>query len=164
MGLRQALDQELQAIVPAVTAWPHTVRVTDAQGRQLRVLLSALDTLSAAISELELFVPQLQSAAFSVLEDWAKRLSQRISYLLEQIGPLEVDQAAQQVLIRSLRPDQLPDGVEYYEVILSRLGAGTFLLKRYKAIKGQSGRTAVDLVLTRQVLGKLVEDLEATIP
>ena len=104
-----------------------------------------------------------QSAAFSALETWARNLSKRITYLLEQIGPLELDPAAGEVLIRSTPPDQLPDGAQYYEIILSQKG-GTFLLNRFRSVKGTPGRSPVDIQVTHEVLHKLVDDLEDTIP
>ncbi len=164
MGLRQDLEQEFNTLLTAGGPLPVTIRLTNAKGVQLRLLVAAMDSLSCAVTELEVFVPQLQSAAFAALQDWAQRLSQRITYLLEQVGPLEFDEQAGQVLIRSLPPDQLPDGTQYYEIVLSQHGAGNFLLKRYKFIKGQPGRQPVDMILTRQVVAKLVDDLEATIP
>ena len=164
MGLRQNLIQEFDTLAQAGGPLPATLRVSDANGVQVRVVVNAIDSLSCAIAEIEVFVPQLQSAAFAVLKDWAEQLSRRITYLLEQIGPLEFDEASGQVLIRSIPPDQLPDGTQFYEVILSQHGAGNFLLKRYQSTKGQPGRDAVDMVLTRQVILKLVDDLEATIP
>ena len=124
---------------------------------------TVVDSLSCAFRELTLEVPGLQTAPFTTLETWARNLSQRITYLLEQIGPLELDPNAGQVLIRSTPPDQLPDGTQYYEIMLSQ-NAGAFVLKRYKAIKGTPGRTQVDLQVTHEVLYKLVDDLEASAP
>jgi hypothetical protein len=164
MSLRLYLEQELDLLQQGQGPFPATVKVSDAQGRQLAITFSQVDQLGCALSELELFVPQLQPAAFQVFQQWAQRLSSKITYLLEQIGPLEFDEPAGQILIRSQPPDQLPDGTEYYEILLSKAGAGTFVLKRYRAVRGQAGRTPVDLLLTRQVLLKLVDDLINTLP
>ncbi|MCA9078939.1 MAG: hypothetical protein KDA58_00210 [Planctomycetaceae bacterium] len=164
MGLSTNLKQELETLYQARGPVPASLRASDARGLMLRIEVVTIDLLGCAVSELELFVPTLQSAAFDVLKQWADALSQRITYLLEQIGPLEFDEAAGQVLIRSVSPDQLPDGAQYYEILLSQRGSGTFLLKRYKSTKGQSGRTPVEMLLTREVILKLVDDLEATVP
>lgn len=164
MGLRRNLIQEFNTLSHAGGPLPCTLRASGANGMQLRLVVTAIDSLSCAVAEIEVFVPQLQNGAFAVLKEWATRLSQRITYLLEQIGPLEFDEATGQVLIRSTAPDQLPDGTQFYEVILSQHGAGNFLLKRYQWTKGQPGRNAVEMVLTQQVILKLVDDLESTIP
>ena len=164
MGLRQNLEQELETLYKAGGPLPAALVATEASGIRLRLDVTTIDLLGCAVSGLELFVPQLQQAAFDVLKQWAEKLSQRITYLLEQMAPLEFDEEAQQVLIRSKSPDQLADGAQYYEVTLSQQGAGTFLLKRYRSVKGQPGRTAVDMLLTREVILKLVDDLQATIP
>ncbi|MEZ5944651.1 MAG: hypothetical protein R3C18_24960 [Planctomycetaceae bacterium] len=164
MGLSHDFDQELQTLTLAGGPLPANIRVSNQRGVNLTAVVTSADTLGCAISEIEVFVPQLQSSTFDVLKEWAKQLSQRVTYMLEQIGPLEFDEQAGQVLIRSNKPDQLPDGAQYYEIVLSRHGAGNFLLKRYQFTKGQAGRQPVDMLLTRQVITKLIDDLEATIP
>lgn len=164
MGLRQSLELEMETLQKAGGPYPARLRASNRAGVQLTALVTALDSLGCAVSEIEVFVPQLQSATFDVLKHWAQRLSRQLTYLLEQLAPLEFDENAGQVLIRSTRPDQLPDGTQYYEIILSQHGAGNFLFRRYMATKGQPGRSPVDMILTRQVILKLVDDLEATIP
>lgn len=164
MALRKALDLEMETLQKAGGPYPARLRASDSTGIQLTALVAAMDSLGCAVTEIEVFVPQLQSAAFDVLKQWAQHLSQQLTYLLEQLAPLEFDESGGQVLIRSTRPDQLPDGTQYYEIILSQHGAGNFLFRRYMATKGQPGRVPVDMILTRQVMLKLVDDLEATIP
>ncbi|QDT53391.1 hypothetical protein Pan44_14080 [Caulifigura coniformis] len=142
---------------------PSSITLHNAAGLTLRIEFTVVDSLSCAFREMTLEVPGLQSAAFATIEAWARNLSQRITYLLEQIGPLEIDPNAGEVLIRSTPPDQLPDGTQYYEIMLSQQ-AGAFVLKRYRSIKGTPGRTQVDLQVTHEVLYKLVDDLEASAP
>lgn len=105
-----------------------------------------------------------RTPAFDALKKWAENLSQRINYLLENIGPLEYDPTAGQVLIRSTPPDQLPDGTQYYEIVLSSQSGGNFSLRRYKSVKGQPGRDAVEITITHEVLLKLADDLVDTVP
>jgi hypothetical protein len=131
---------------------------------RLQIQLTAVDSMSCSLSELQLFVPALQQAAFDVLRNWADDLAKRITYLLEQIGPLEYDPAAGHVLIRSVKPDSLPDGSQYYEILLSSHSGGNFSLRRYRSTKGQPGRAPVDITVTHEVLLKLVDDLVATAP
>lgn len=162
MSLRSQLAQELQNLVGRQGGG--VVSLADPGGLQLQIEFSTVDSMSCCFSQLKLHVPALQQAAFDVLRNWADSLSKRITYLLEQIGPLEYDPDAGQVLIRSVRPDQLPDGSQYYEVVLASQSGGTFSLRRYRSTKGQPGRAAVDMTVTHEVLLKLVDDLVATAP
>ncbi|MEX0585115.1 MAG: hypothetical protein WD176_00630 [Pirellulales bacterium] len=162
MSLRSQLAQELLNLVG--NQGGSAVSLSDPGGLQLHVHFVAVDSMSCSFSELQLHVPALQQAAFDVLRNWADDLSKRITYLLEQIGPLEYDPSAGQVLIRSVRPDTLPDGSQYYEIVLSSQSGGDFSLRRYRSTKGQSGRAPVDITVTHEVLLKLVDDLVATAP
>lgn len=164
MSLRDQIEAQLQQLHAAGAGMPTTAQASDAAGRVLRIELTSVDSLSCAFSELSLFVPSLQQAAFDALKQWAQALSQKITYLLENIGPLEFDPAAGEVLIRSTPPQQLSSGAQFYEIILSSAGSGTFLLRRYRSVAGQPGRTAVDIQVTREVLSRLIDDLLSTIP
>ena len=120
--------------------------------------------MSCSVAQIDLYVPSLQNAAFDALKQWADDLSRRITYLLEQIAPLEYDPSGGQVLIRSDPPDQLADGAQFYEIVLSSQAGGNFRLRRYRSVKGQPGRDPVDLTVTHEVLLKLADDLAATVP
>ncbi len=163
MSFRTDLSLALSSLkgLSSGTATPITVR--NAAGLALQIQFTVVDALSCAFSELTLEVPGLQSAAFATLENWARQLSRKITYLLEQIAPLEIDPTAGEVLIRSTPPDQLPDGTQYYEIMLSQR-AGAFVLKRFRSTRGTPGRSQVDLMVTHEVLFKLADDLEATAP
>jgi hypothetical protein len=162
MGLRQDVEAELLRLMGS--PMPCTLTAREPSGLELRLELNKVDQLGCALAELALFVPALQGAAFDVLKQWSQSLSQKITYLLESLGPLEFDPQAGTVLIRSTPPDQLANGTRYYEIMLSSQGAGTFSLRRYRSTKGQPGRDPVDLLLTQEVILKLVDDLINTIP
>ncbi|WP_437194238.1 hypothetical protein [Planctomicrobium sp. SH527] len=164
MALRHDLEQHLSRLSQSSTTMPTTVQIADSNGIELRLELVRLESMSCAFSELVLFVPQLSNVAFDVLKRWADALSQRVRYLMEKIGMLEVDPTHGQVLIRSLPPHSTPAGQQYYEVLLSQSGNGTFALRRYRSIAGQPGRDLVEITVTHEVLFKLVEDLIETIP
>lgn len=163
MSFRTDLSLALASLKGLSASTPSPIFLHNTSGMTLRIDFTVVDSLSCAFHELTLDVPALQTAAFATLQIWAQNLSKRITYLLEQIAPLEIDPNAGEVLIRSTPPDQLPDGTQYYEIMLSQQ-AGAFVLKRFKSIKGTPGRTQVDLQVTHEVLFKLVDDLEATAP
>ncbi len=159
MSVRPFLVAELARLRGYSSNTPVSVQASDPTGIQVVIDLTQVDSLGCAFRQITLHVPAMSQAAFDVLKRWADALSQRITYLLEQVSPLEYDPQAGQVLIRSTRPDQLPDGTQYYEMVLSSHGTGTFSLKRFSSIKGTPGRTQIDLLVTHEVLYKLCDDL-----
>lgn len=149
-----------QSFVPA-----HTVVVSDA-GVTLAVDVLAVDFVGVACEELRLEVPSLSAATLQTLKKWGAGLCQRITYLLENLGPLEFDAHGNEILIRSTPPDtsSAPGQTKYYEVMLSSQGAGKFSLRRYQADRSTGSRSAVPLRITHEQLAKLVNDLTATVP
>lgn len=143
---------------------PSQVQASDPAGITATIDVTAIDAMSVEFQELSLFVPTLQNSAFDVLKQWSTDLSQRITYLLENIGPLEFDPAAGQVLIRSTPPSQLTSGTQYFEIMLSSSGNGTFTLKRFRSVAGRTGRDQVEMQMTIEVLLRLIDDLVDTIP
>lgn len=164
MFLSQALSQELAQLVGFSSVQPRTVSLPTTDGLDMSFDFTAVDSLSCAFQELRMDVPRLAGTSFAVLKKWAEDLSQRITYLLENLGPLEFDPATQQILIRSKSPDLRTGGAKYYEILLQCQSAGRFYLRRYYSDPVQSGRDQVALQLTHETLLKLVDDLAATVP
>ena len=163
MALRDIVEHELNQLTQSL-AVPTTVRATVPSGMVLTIDVTAIDSMSVELNELTLFVPQLQSAGFDLLKQWSTDLGKRITYLLENIGPLEFDPAAGQVLIRSTPPGQLSNGTQFYEIMLASSGSGTFTLRRFRSTQGRPGRDQVEMQMTREVLLRLIDDLVDTIP
>lgn len=164
MDLILKINDELKQLVGYSSTTPRRIEVVDASGYRLALEIVAVDVLSCAFRELTLFVPNLVGREVGVLKQWAEALSRRVTYLLENIGPVEVDRLGDQVLIRSIPPDRRPQVAKYYEILLSAKGNGTFSLKRFSFEPGQSGRATLDVQLTREVLEKLIQDLVDTVP
>lgn len=143
---------------------PRTVAVGSAADVEVAIDFTGVDSMSCSLREVRLHAAALQSAGIDVLKTWAEALSRRITYLLENIGPLEVDPDAGHVLIRSTPPDQQADRTQFYEIVLQTRLPGQFSLRRFRSEKGKPGRTQVDMHATHEVLVKLVGDLVATIP
>ena len=162
MSLSTLLATELQRLVG--TTVPTTVSTSLPGVADIAIDLTTVESLSCSFSELRLSVPSLQATDIDDLRKWAEALSQRVTYLLENIGPVEIDPTAQQVLIRSTPPRQQPGVARFYEMILKAHSGGTFSLRRYESEKGVPGRTPVNLTTTREVLLQLVDDLIVTIP
>ena len=163
MNLTAQLDHELTRLAGFHSRTPRTAALSTPDGVDLAVDFTAVDSMSCAFRELRLRVPRLAAAGLDPLKTWAQALSQRVTYLLENIGPLELDAATGQVLIRSTAPAQQSGATTFYEILLSSQGSGQFALRRYRSQKG-GGREQVDLQVTHEVLRKLVVDLVETIP
>ncbi len=158
------LEIELQKQIGLTASVPVTVSVAESGVAGLEIDFVAVDSMSCSFVELRLTVPSLLNTAADELKKWGDGLCQRVTYLLENIGPLECDEDAGELLIRSTPPQQVPNGAKFYEIILQSNANGSFTLKRYEFEKGTPGRTAVDIQLTHEVLLKLVDDLLDTIP
>jgi hypothetical protein len=164
MNLTTQLNEELKQLAGFSSSTPRRVEITDPNGLILGVAVVAVDALSCAFESLTLHVPALVGNESGAIQAWADALSERVTYLLENIGPIEIDRQSSQVLIRSTPPDRTSTGTQFYEVLLSAQTNGTFLLRRYRAESGQPGRESVDIHLTHETLHKLVGDLVETIP
>ena len=168
--LIQDVTDELNMLIGLSVTTPQTSTLTatdprdPAETMEVQFDFLVVDQLGSALSELRLNVPSLAQAGPALLSDWASALCQRITYLLEGLGPLEFEPDAGTVLIRSNSPAQNAGKRVFYEVLLHTNSNGSFSLKRYESVKGQYGRTAVNLQFTHEVLTKLVGDLVDTIP
>ena len=143
---------------------PHTLALSADKQIDIRVALTTIDSLSCAVREVQLDVALLRNASFDVLRTWAERLATRITYLLEHVGPLELDPDQGRVLIRSTSPDQQDGAKKYYEAVLHSQANGHFTLRRFRYEKGGAGREQVDMALTHEVVAKLLDDLVDTAP
>lgn len=163
-----SLSLDLAAAISQLTGQSfqpaRTVRIADSAGLAVAVDLVQVESLGVSCEEIRVEAPRMTSVTVDVLRDWGERLCQRVRYLLEALGTIEVDTEESLVLIRSNPPDQgIPGRTRYYEVILASLGGGRFSLRRYEAIRGVPGRTNALLQVTHEQLAKLVNDLVESI-
>jgi hypothetical protein len=165
MSLSLDLSAALNPLVGQTFVPPKTIAVSDGRGVTLSVDLIAVESLGVSCEELRLDIPSLGAATLDTLKKWANDLCRRVTYLLENIGPLEFDAQGNQVLIRSAPPDKSGAGtMKYYEVMLSSHGTGHFSLRRFQNDSTGAGRVPVSMQVTHEQLSKLVNDLVATIP
>ena len=85
-----------------------------------------------------------------------------MTYLLEHVGTLEHDAAAETVLIRSAPPARQAEKTTFYEIVLH--APDTLTLRRYRRVTRDADREQIDLQMTHEVLEKLSTDLVATLP
>jgi hypothetical protein len=162
MSLTQQILSDLARWKGTASASPQTVTWHSGSGIVLEVDFTIIDSLGCAFRELRVSAPALRDEPLTKLKAWADRLSHQVTYLLEHLAPLETDQAAQAVLVRSSPPTRQPAETTYYEVLVQ--APGTLTLRRYARTQGSDTRTAREIQVTHEVLVRLVDDLVQAIP
>lgn len=161
----QQLESELSRLAQSTPAANSVLNLSSgSSGTQLVLDFESVDSMSCALNEIRLSSPHLGGIDFDQLTDWANVLCNQVTYLLEQMGPLELDPTANQVLVRSTPPGKDGDETQYYEVVLQAQADGSLCLKRYLTRSGTAGKEQVAFHLTHQVLKKLVQDIVDTLP
>ena len=164
MSLSKQLNNELVRLIGFSSTNPKTVRLNGPDSVEIAVDLTAVDSMSCSSREIRLSVPALSGADFDTLKKWAEQLCRRVTYLLENIGPLEFDPDAGEVMIRSTPPFRQAGTMKFYEILLQSHSGGNFSLRRYESEVGKPGRDQVDIQTTHEMLQKLINDLVETIP
>jgi hypothetical protein len=162
MLLHEQITRSLAELKGTDAEVPQTVGWLAADGPAVEVDFTVVDSLGCAFRELRVSAPQLQNAPVERLKAWADNLCAKVTYLLEHIGPLEVDAAAQTVLIRSTPPSKMPNLTTFYEVLIK--APGLVSLRRYLRSPGEADREACDIQITHEVLQKLVHDVVCAVP
>src|SRR5262245_43032386 len=156
MTLRSQFDQELNSIGAGGTT---TVDITSGS-RRLTCDLVERNSLAVAFQVLRVATPELASATSASLERIAKSLSERLTYLMEPIRPIEIDADACIAQLRSSPPQRDDDGRSYYELTVRR--GGEIALARYRKESGKP-REQIAAHVTREVLLRLTADFEAVL-
>jgi hypothetical protein len=167
MLLHEQITHSLAGLRGLDSDVPTTMEWLVEGGPAIAVDFSVVDSLGCGFRELRLSADELKNAPFAALQSWADSLCKKVTYLLEHIGPLESDAAAQTVLIRSTPPakqtvSNLTGQVTFYEMLIQ--APGILSLRRYMRAANAADRTACDIQLTHEVLVKLVQDIVAAIP
>ncbi|MEX2113952.1 MAG: hypothetical protein WD845_12250 [Pirellulales bacterium] len=158
MSLAEKLKDALAAM-PAFTSGDRVVAADDGP-HHLECHLLALEPLACALTRLALRSDKLSGMSSDGLKQVAESLSQRLTYLLEPISPIETDAEGCTVQLRSNPPQKDADSTSYYELLVSR--AGELSLCRYTRA-AKSTRTVVPSQLTREVLLRLAGDFAAVV-
>ncbi len=158
MSLADKLKDAL-ANTPAFTSGNQTVVATDGP-HHLECQLLALEPLACALTRLSLRSDKLSALSSDGLKHVAENLSQRLTYLLEPISPIETDAEGCTVQLRSNPPQKEADRTSYYELLVSRSGEMS-LCRWTRAAK--STRQLVPAQITREVLLRLAGDFAAVV-
>ena len=162
MLLIEKVSESLTQLKGLESAEPKSVSWSDNAKFGLEIDFVAVESLSCAFRELRFAAPDLHDASLSVLQAWSRTVCERITYLLEHIGPLEVDSLSMTVLIRSTPPERDGGRVSFYEIVVQP--AGCLILRRFSRTRGEFERQPQDIRVTHEVLRKLVQDLVSSVP
>ena len=150
-----------EQLLTAIDATPPgaTAAVVDGDER-LSLGVSRADGMAVAFTELRLETLRLKGASAERVRAVAEKLTQRVTYLLEALTPVEIDRELAVVQLRSTTPQQDNESSAYYELLV-RTG-GALSLRRYRKPRGAM-REPIDATVTREVLGRLVSDFMAAV-
>jgi hypothetical protein len=151
------LKEQVRTTLDGLTPLAHGRQLVEAKegGQHLAIELAALDRVGCAFDRLQLTSDQLAGAGIDRLKQVADALSQKLTYLLEPISPIEIDAHGCTVQLRSNPPSKDGDATAYYELLVEH--TGSISLRRYSR-QQKSQRTPIAAEVTRQVLLRLVED------
>jgi hypothetical protein len=156
MTLQKQFDHQLANLGSGAAA---TVAIDEAP-RQLFCDITEHNSLAVSFNDLRLTTSELASATADDLTRIGKVLSDRLTYLMEPIAPIELDAEACIVQLRSNPPQRDDDGRSYYELIVAR--GGYIALKRFRKDNGNA-RQPIAATVTREVLRRLVGDFCASL-
>lgn len=162
MSLEHNIAESLAQLKGYSSVSPRTMTWQAQEGVFLSADFTAVDTLGCACRELRAATTELRGESIDVARQWGEALSQRVTYLLEQIGPLEIDTEARALLVRSIPPTKLAGKTSYYEVLIQ--APGELALRRYERVPNGEARRQIDLHLTHEVFQRLVRDVVETVP
>jgi hypothetical protein len=157
MLLHEQIADSLQALKGLASDVPKTVGWAAGGGPTVEIDFTAVDLLGCAFRELRITADELKEAPVERLRAWADNFCGKVTYLLEHIGPIEIDAQAETILIRSTPPARDPGQTAFYEVLVK--APGTLTLRRYIRSADESERQPCDIRIMHEVLVKLVGDL-----
>lgn len=93
------------------------------------------------------------------LREKANEVASKITYLLEKLFPVEIDESNHKALLRSKPPERRDGEIKYYELIIQK---GCHLtLSRY--CYSQRKRRRIPMSIPVEILERLINDLAAII-
>ncbi|HWP45972.1 MAG TPA: hypothetical protein VNM22_02315 [Candidatus Limnocylindrales bacterium] len=147
--------------------FPFTFELEE-DGIQGKLEVVDLDRLSCALHRLEIKKQEesRSNVSFDILtranrlKDQGEQIIQKVTYLLEPLSLIEWDKYTPVVQIRSFPPQVREDFIEFYELLLHGEENQTSLtLVRYRNQKNNRLKETRPMILTREVLERLLGDL-----
>jgi hypothetical protein len=146
---------------PDAGTLPCVVPIEDGAHR-LVLHLTASGPVGLAFSALDFATTARPEWTPESLKAWGDRIAARVTYLMEPLIVQEQDALAGDVEIRSHAPTTRGNRRAFYEVRIGR--AGALRLARVSFDESTRRRSAIDCMMTREVLERLIDDIIACIP
>jgi hypothetical protein len=158
MTLENMLQQKLSKWRPHNA--PETLTVADEAGVwSVAIRAAAVDVVGARLVDVT-FRRANTTLDAAALKTWGQNIAARVTGLLEPLRVLEIDEHQHAALLRSDKPGQRGDAVQYYEVRLSADGTAT--VQRFQAPQHpETKRQQIEFTLTHDALAKLTADITA---
>ena len=156
--MKTKIRNELNRLASLVGGGPKHFSLNIQSGK-LIAELSAIDQLACAVERFAYLTDTMGSVTTGRLRTIADGLSQKLSYLLEAINPIEVDPEACIVQMRSNPPAHDDDGTRYYELVVGR---GELALCRYAKVPSHP-RRIIPAHITHEVFERLAGDFAAAV-
>ncbi|MBC8877192.1 MAG: hypothetical protein H8E44_47795 [Planctomycetes bacterium] len=155
MTLKQKIDRELNRLM---SEWAEgkTQRLDlETDSGRLACEITAVDALACSFDTIDFVSEQTADASIGQLREMAESLSVKLGYLLEPLDVIEVDEQWRIVQLRSRPPHRDDESIGYYEL---EIRPGQSRLRRYEK-HPERPREAIPITVTREVFGRLAEDL-----
>jgi len=146
---------------PDAGTLPCVVPIEDGAHR-LVLHLTASGPVGLAFSALDFATTARPEWTPESLKAWGDRIAARVTYLMEPLIVQEQDALVGDVEIRSHVPTTRGNRRAFYEVRIGR--AGALRLARVSFDESTRRRSAIDCMMTREVLERLIDDIIACIP
>lgn len=153
MSLKSTIEQRLRQL-PAFAHGTVSFSIDTGSG-SLEAELTSIDTIGCSFLSMTLVSDRLKSRTLDELKDISQGLATRVNYLLEPVRPIEIDNDACVVQLRSMPPQKDDDGTRYYEILVQQ---GKISLQRFQKAPHFS-RTPISALVTREVFCRLADDL-----
>ena len=134
--------------------------VAEGEGVTIRCDFERAEGVGCSLTQIDLVEEGGRPLDPGELRGWAEQVCERVTYLLEPLGLVEVDAQSGAAVVRSKPPHRRGGRIAYYEMIADRNRHAS--LRRYQYDVASKKRSAVAFPLTREQLGFLVDDLAET--
>jgi hypothetical protein len=157
MSIQTDIQAQLgQLVNNPPSAWPAEIAVEGRAGR-VSCDVQAVEQLACSLDEIQYQAQEPFGQTPAGLTQMGEALANRVSYLLEPIGNYELDEDGMTLQMRSIPPSGDRENLSFYELLLRC--SGEIRIYRYQQSAG-SVREKVPMEFTRQVLGRLGNDLD----
>lgn len=159
MSLSQKVAARVDELIQRDGDTPNPLIVEDAP-HHLTVAVTLATPVGIACDRVEYRNLDHQTYSLAQLKNWAARLANRLTYLMEPFTLHEADAEAVEVRLRSQAPTVRNQRRGYYEITLA--ANGMLRLNRYHYNEADRQRETAPCQFTREVLERLADDLAAS--